>query len=93
MYISISGDSATAVEVAASGGEEDVRAGGGEGGERGRGEGGLVFHVTRHTPRQPRGTQRRVLTPEGTPRSAEKRMKLDMSSSAASTARGTSHTC
>ena len=74
-----SGDSATAVAVT---GEQD-----GPPGVEGvkDGEEGLVFRVTRHTPRQlrggMRGGQRRMLTPEESPQSTGKRMKLDMTSS------------
>ena len=81
----ISGESAAAVELPGS-------EGGLLAGARGRGrEGEVAFHVTRHTPRQPRGGQRRVLTPtsEGSPHSAGKRMKLDVSSSATAHVKGT----
>ena len=61
------------------------------GGKRERGEEGegVVFRVTRHTPRTvhggPKGGHRRTLTPEGSPHSAGKRMKLDVSSSPVTT--------
>ena len=45
--------------------------------QRGGGEEGMVFRVTRHTPRHVHGGQRRLLTPEGSFHSAGKRMKLD----------------
>lgn len=72
-----------------SGGEQD----GSPGGEDAKGTGeGLVFRVTRHTPRQLqgglRGGQRRMLTPERLPQSAGKRMKLDVMSSAATSDKG-----
>ena len=85
-----SGDSAVAaVEVPGSDGEQDTQLGG-EGAREG--EEGLVFRVTRHTPRQLRGGlrggHRRMLTPEGSPHSAGKRMKLDVTSSAATSDKG-----
>lgn len=84
------GDSATAVAVE---GEQDGPPGV-EGGKDG--EEGLVFRVTRHTPRQLRGGmkggQRRMLTPEESPQSAGKRMKLDMTSSAATSDKGSART-
>ena len=52
----------------------------GGGGER-EGE-GMVFRVTRHTPRQVRSGQRRLLTPETSLLLSGKRMKLDDASSA-----------
>ena len=59
--------------------EEEQRDGG-----RGGGEGEeVVFRVTRHTPHHLHGGQRRLLTPETTPHSAGKRMKLDDTLSAA----------
>ena len=79
--VASSGDSAVLVEVPGGGG-------GGEG-EKGEEGEGVVFHVTRHTPREarggPKGGHRRTLTPEGFPHSAGKRMKLDMSTSAVTT--------
>ena len=83
------GDSAATVEIpGGGGGEGDVQLGGGEEGRGKEGE-GVVFRVTRHTPRQvrggPRGGQRRTLTPEGSPHSSGKRMKLDVLSSAPTT--------
>ena len=69
------GESAVAV---VGGDEEGHRRGEGGGGGGGGGE-GVVFRVTRHTPHHIRGGQRRLLTPEISPHTAGKRMKLDTS--------------
>ena len=58
----------------------------------GKGE-GLVFHVTRHTPRRVPGGQRRLHTPsEVSPHLNGKRMKLDASSSLTAPTKG-EYTC
>ena len=51
-----------------------------EGRRERQGEEGMAFRVTRHTPRNLRSGQRRVLTPESSLILSGKRMKLDHAS-------------
>ena len=65
-----------------------------EGRRERQGEEGMAFRVTRHTPRNLRSGQRRVLTPESSLILSGKRMKLDhASASVPATSKGLTLSC